>query len=131
MSSKKVINYEYLQCKVSFKYKTIIKDVDIIDLKDIHRESGYCFGKEQYIKCFIEAMKERVIRKLPKLNQVKIILGVFDKNNMWHRFIVTTIKMLSQILKIERKINFYKCILVTIEYENAVVFNGCLHFDQI
>jgi len=132
MSSKQLIYYESLQCNVNFKYKTILKnDFDIIDLKDIYRETGYCFGEEQYIKNFIEVMKEKVIKKLPKLNKVKIMLGVFDKNNMWHRFMVTTLKMLSQILQLEKKINFYKSIIVIIEYENKVVFTGNLNFDGI
>ena len=136
MRSKQLLRYENLQCKVNFKYKTSIlnilnDDFDIIDLKDIHRETRHCFGEEQYIKSFIEVMKEKVIKKLPKLNKVKIMLGVFDKNNMWHRFIVTTINMLSQIFKIERKANIYKSIIVIIEYENVVVFAGGLNFDGI
>ena len=48
MSSKQLIYYETLHCKVNFKYKTILKDdFEIIDLKDIDREKGYCFGEEK------------------------------------------------------------------------------------
>lgn len=132
MSSKQLIYYESLQCKVKFKYKTILQDdFDIIDLKDIERENRYCFGSEQYIKNFIEFMKEKVIKKFPQLNKVKIILGVFDKNNIWHRFMITTVQLLHKILKIERKINFYKSIFVIIKYENEVVFIGDLNFEGI
>jgi hypothetical protein len=76
-------------------------------------------------------MKETIIKKLPKLNKVKIMIGIFDKNNMWHRFMITTIKMLLQILKIERKNNYYNSIMVIIEYENEIVFTGILNFDRI
>jgi len=103
MSSKQVIYYESLYCKVNFKYTTVLRDdFDIIDLKDIERERSYCFGSDQYIKNFIEVMKEKVIKKLPELNKVKIILGIFDKNNIWHRFMITTAQMLLKILKIEK-----------------------------
>jgi hypothetical protein len=132
MSSKQLICYESLHCKVNFKYKTVLKDdFEIIDLKDIERERRFCYGEEQYIKGFIEVMKERVIKKLPELNKVKIILGIFDKNNMWHRFMITTAQMLFKILKIERKINYFKSIIVLIKYENEVVFTGDLNFEGI
>jgi len=132
MSSKQVIYYESLYCKVNFKYTTVLRDdFDIIDLKDIERERSYCFGSDQYIKNFIEVMKEKVIKKLPELNKVKIILGIFDKNNIWHRFMITTAQILLKILKIERKLNFYKSIIVLIKYENEVVFTGDLNFEGI
>ena len=132
MSSKQLIYYENLHSKVNFEYKTVLKDdFEIIDLKDIERGRSYCFGSDQYIKRFIEVMKERIIKKLPELNKVKIILGIFDKNNMWHRFMITTIQMLTKILKIERKINFYKSVFVMIKYENKQVFIGNLNFEGI
>jgi hypothetical protein len=59
------------------------------------------------------------------------MITAFDKNNMWHRFMVTTIKMLYQILKIERKLNIYNSIIVIIEYENKIVFTGNLGFGGI
>jgi hypothetical protein len=132
MSSKQLIYYEKIHCQVNFKYKTVLKDdIDIIDLKDIEREREYCYGEEQYIKRFIEVLKERVIKKLPELNKVKIMLGLLDKNNMWHRLIVNTVQMLYQILKIDRKTNFYKSIIVLIEYNDQIVFTGDLNFDGI
>jgi len=130
MSSNQLIHYEKLECKVNFKWKTIFEnDFEIIDLKDIKRERSQCYGELQYIKNFIEVMKERVIRKLPQLNKVKITLGIFDKNNVIHRLMVSTFQMLFKILKIEKKINLYKSIIVIIEYEGNVVFSGSLNFD--
>jgi hypothetical protein len=132
MSSKQLIRYENLHCRVNFKWKTVLKDdFEIIDLKDIERERRHCYGEDQYIKNFIEVMKERVIRKLPELNKVKIMLGVFDKNKVMHRLMVATFQMLCKILKIEKKINLYKSIIVMIEYEGQIVFNGSLSFDGI
>jgi hypothetical protein len=132
MTSNRLIFYENIHYKVNFEYKTILKeDFNIIDLKDIEREKKYCYGEEQYIKNFIEVMKEKVIKKLPKLNNVKIMIGVFDKNNIWHRFMVTTLQILYQILKLDKKNNFYKSIFVIIEYENKIVFTGNLDFDGL
>lgn len=132
MTSKQMIHYENLHCKVNYKWKTFLKDdFEIIDLKDIERERRYCYGEEQYIKSFIEVMKDKVIKKLPKLNKVKIMLGVFDKNNIMHRLIVSTFQMLCKILKIEKKINLYKSIIVIIEYEGQHVFTGNLNFDRL
>lgn len=132
MSSKQLIYYENLHCRVNFKWKTVLKDdFEIIDLKDIKRERSHCYGEQQYIKNFIEVMKERVIRKLPELNKVKIMLGVFDKNKVMHRFMIATFQMLCKILKIERKINLYKSIIVIIEYEGQTVFTGNLNFDGL
>ena len=132
MTQKRLIFYENIYYKVNFEYKTILKDdFNIIDLKDIERQTNYCYGEEQYIKNFIEVMKEKVIKKLPKLNNVKIMIGIFDKNNMWHRFMVTTIQMLYQILKLDKKTNFYKSIFVIIKYENEIVFTGNLDFDGL
>ncbi len=130
MSSNQLIHYEKFECKVNFKWKTIFEnDFEIIDLKDIKRERRQCYGELQYIKNFIEVMKERVIRKLPQLNKVKITLGIFDKNNVIHRLMVSTFQMLFKILKIKKKINLYKSIIVIIEYEGNVVFSANLNFD--
>jgi len=76
-------------------------------------------------------MKERVIRYLPCLKKVDIKLGILDKNNMWHRFIIATTEMLFKMLNIKRKLNYYKSIFVIISYENNVVFIGRLNFEGL
>lgn len=132
MTSKELIYYESLEYKIKFKYTSLMKDdFEINDLKDIQRSINYCYGSTQYIMNFIETMKDKVIKKLPKLNKVKIILCVFDKNNMWHRLMITSINAIHKILNINKKINFYKSIFVLIEYENKPVFMGSLNFENI
>jgi hypothetical protein len=81
---------------------------------------------------FIEILKDRVIRILPNLNEVKIMIGVFDKNNILHRLIVGAYYVICNILKrdVKRK-NFYKSIITIIEYEGNVVFMGDINFDGI
>jgi len=106
-------------------------DFEIFDLTEIEREKYYCYGTDQYIKNFIGVMKERVIRYLPCLKKVDIRLGILDKNNMWHRFIIATVEMLNHILKIERKMNYYKSMFVVIHYENNIVFTGNLNFEGL
>ncbi len=68
---------------------------------------------------------------MPNLDNVEIKLGIIDKDNVWHRLIVATVEKLFSILKIERKMNYYKSIFVIIRYENKVVFTGNLNFEGI
>lgn len=132
MTSNKIIYYESLNCKVKYTINSFWDDeFKIKELVDIQREKQYCYSSDEYIKKFIEAIKENIIRNLPCLNKVEFKLGTIDKDNMWHRFIITTIDMLHKILKIERKINYYKSIFVIICYENKEVFLGSLNFDGI
>lgn len=132
MSSNNLIHYETANCKVKFRYKTLLQDdFEIEDLLEIEREQHYCYGTDQYIKNFICLLKDKVIRYLPYLNKVEIKLGILDKDNMWHRFIITTIEMLYKLLGEKRKLNYYKSIFVIIHYENNVVFTGCLNFKGL
>jgi len=120
MNSKRVIHYEELHFKINSKWKT-----------NIEIKRGHCYGEYQYIKNFTEFMKENVIRNLPDLNKVNIILSVFDKNNIIHSLMVFSLQMLCKILNIHREINLYKSIIVTIKYEDNIVFNGNISFDGI
>jgi hypothetical protein len=76
-------------------------------------------------------MKEKVIKKCKNLSSVKIILSVFDKNNIIHKFMVVLANMMYNFLKIKEKINFYKSIIVFIEYEGQTVFIGNLNFTGL
>ncbi len=132
MTSSELIHYETINCKVNFRYKTWLQDdFEIDDLTEIEREQQYCYGTDQYIRNFIGVMKDKVIRYLPCLHKVDIKLGILDKDNMWHRFIIATVEILNNILKIERKMNDYKSIFVIIRYENNVVFTGNLNFEGL
>jgi hypothetical protein len=132
MSSTDLIHYENIHCKVKFRFKSWLQNnFEIDDLTEIEREQQYCYGTDQYIRNFIGVMKERVIRHLPCLRKVKIKLGILDKDNMWHRFIIATVEMLAKMLNIKRKLNYYKSIFVIIRYENNVVFTGNLNFEGL
>jgi hypothetical protein len=66
------------------------------------------------------------------LNEVKIIMGIFDKNNVLHRLMAGAYNVICNILNIDIKIkSFYKTIFTIIEYEGAVVFMGNISFDGI
>ena len=98
---------------------------------NLEKEIIYCKNDIDYIKCFIENIKEKVIRKCKNLNSVKIILAVFDKNNIFHKIMVVITTMIFDILKIKEKINLYKSIIVIIEYEGQSVFIGNLNFTGL
>jgi hypothetical protein len=132
MTSTKLIHYEDINYKVKFRFKSWLQDdFEIDELSEIEREQHYCYGTDQYIRNFIGLMKDKVIRHLPCLNKVDIKLGILDKDNIWHRFIIATGEMLSKILGIKRKLNYYKSIFVIIRYENNVVFTGNLNFEGL
>jgi hypothetical protein len=133
MPEKKLICYEDVHCKLSWKYKSLLKDdYTIINVSDVEREIGYCYGSKQYIITYIEMLKHNVIRLLPDLNKVKIKIGVFDKDNVIHRLMVGTYYVICKILRREiKRERFYKSIFTIIEYEGNIVFIGDLSFDGI
>lgn len=130
---KRIIYCETLQCKVHWKYKTWLEDdFEIIKLEDVWREENYCHGIDQYIKQFIEVMKERVIRYLPKLEKVDVILATLDRNNLLHRLIISVGEMMKKILNVKaRKIDYYKSVFVIIKYDGKNVFMANLSFDGL
>jgi hypothetical protein len=133
MSGKKLICYEEIHCALNWKYTSFLKnDFEIIKVADLVREINYCNDSTQYIMRFIEILKDKVIRLLPNLNEVKIMIGVFDKNNILHRLMVGAYYVICNILKrdLKRK-NFYKTIITIVEYEGHVVFMGDINFDGI
>lgn len=130
---KEIIYYETLSSKVHWRYKSLLEDdFEIIKLEDVWREESYCYGVEQYIKKFVEVMKERVIRYLPELEKVHVILMTLDRNNLLHRLIISVTDMMIKILNLKaRKIDHYKSVFVVIKYEGKNVFLGNLSFQGL
>jgi len=132
MQENQLIYYEHLFSKVHLKYKTSFPMSSEIKLEDLYYEKEYCYGIDDYIKKFIEVIKDKVIRYLPNLKKVQIILGVFNNNNLFHHIIISVYNMMTKILKKELiNINLYKSIFVIIKYEGEQVFMGSLNFDGI
>jgi hypothetical protein len=119
-------NFKYNQ---SF-FKNEITEDDI-KLYNLEKEIIYCKNEVDYIRAFIENIKERVIKKCKNLSSVKIILSTFDKNNIIHKLMVVITNMMWNLLKIKEKINLYKSIIVFIEYEGQPVFIGDLNFTGL
>jgi hypothetical protein len=133
MRGKKLICYEDIHYVLNWKYKSYLKDdFEIIKVSDIEKEINYCSGSTQYIMRYIELLKDRVIRFLSNLNDVKIAIGVFDQNNILHRVMVGAYYVICNILKRDvKKTSFYKSIFTIIEYQGNIVFMGDLSFDGI
>jgi hypothetical protein len=122
-----------VSCNVQYKtsfFKNDINEDDII-LDSFEKEIIYCKNDVDYIKSFIEHIKERVIKKCKNLNSVKIMLATFDKNNLMHKMIIVIINMMKNLLQIKEKVNIYKSIFVVIEYEGQIVFTGDLNFTGL
>jgi hypothetical protein len=130
---KEIIYYEHLHCKVHWKYTSSFQyGFEIVRLEDILREENYCYGVDQYIKRFIDVLKERVIKYLPELKKVHVILHTMDKNNLLHRLVISVTERIVKMLNLkERKCDYYKSIFVIIKYEGKNVFMGHLNFDGL
>lgn len=129
---KQAIYYETVGAKVRWRYTSSLQnDIEIIKLKDVWREEHCCYDIKQYINSFVDVMKEKVIRYLPNINQITIMLGVFDKNNVFQRVAIYIMEAITDYLKIERTINYYKSIFVIIKYKDKIVFIGSLSLDDI
>lgn len=130
---KQIIYYESLHSKVNWKYKSWLEDdFEIIKLEDIWRKENYCYGVDQYIKQFIEVMKERIIRYLPELKKVHVILATLDRNNLLHRLIISVSEMMVKMLNLKpRKIDYYKSVFIIIKYDGKNVFMGNLNFEGL
>jgi hypothetical protein len=114
------------RCNVRYN-RSFFPNENDIELYDLEKEMIYCKNEVDYIRSFIESIKEKVIKKCKNLNSVNIMLATFDKNNLFHKMIVVITNMMTQLLQIKRK-NIYKSIFVVIEYENIPVFMGELNF---
>lgn len=119
----------------NFKYnKSFFKNEfneDDITVDNLEKEIFYCKNDIDYMRSFIEHIKDRVIKKCKNLSSVKIILATFDRNNIIHKFMIIITNMMRNLLKLKEKINYYKSIIVIIEYEGEMVFMGDLNFTGI
>jgi hypothetical protein len=133
MKKTNLICYEEIYSTLHWKYKSYLKDdFEIIKVSDIKKKIKYCTNSRQFIMSFVDMLKHHVIRLLPNINKVKLMIGVFDKNNILHRIIVDTYNIICNILKYENKnINYYKTIFIIIKYEDKIVFMGNLEFTNI
>jgi len=104
---------------------------DDIEINNLEKEIFYCKNDVDYIRCFIENIKDKVIKKCKNLGAVKIILATFDKDNIMHKMMVVIANMVWSLLKIKEKVNLYKSIIVFVEYEGVTVFIGDLNFTGL
>jgi len=132
-NNDQIIYYETVGSKVHWKYKSYLQDdFEIIKLEDIWREEYYCYGVEQYILSFIEGIKEKVIRYLPNLKEVKMSICILDKDNLFHRLTISVMELISNMLNRKLKtIHYYKTIFIVIYYEGKNAFIGSLDFDKL
>lgn len=133
MENKQLIHYESFHCNIHLKCNSSFfgNDYEVIKISDLEKELGYCYGSKQYIMRFIEILKNRVIRFLPDLNKVKIMLGLFDKNNVLHNIIIEIYCLINGMIKKEIEKYFYKTIFTIIEYKGKIVFIGNISFNGI
>jgi hypothetical protein len=118
-----------VDCKVY--YNKGFFDYEINKLEIIKDKNKYFKNSDMYILNFIDNIKHNIIKKLPNLKLVLIDLAVFDKNNILHRFIVTISNLIQDLLKFKNKIDIYKSVLVSVLYENKIMFMGGINFTGL
>jgi aspartate carbamoyltransferase regulatory subunit len=119
--SAKITNCRYY-CKPG------LVDYEVENLEIIQHKNQHFKSVNDYIKHFIDNIKDNVIKHLPNLSLLQINLGIFDNYNILHRLIVTIKNMIQEILKCKERICIKKTIFVTITYENKLVFTGSINF---
>lgn len=121
---------EHISCDVSYKEDNINEIITDVHIKNIIRENFYFCTINEYIKIYIDTIKENVIRKLKNLNEVKFITFIFDKNKVKHRMILSLFDIVCNLLQIQ-KLDVCKTIFVQIQYYNKIVFRGDIGFDGL
>lgn len=128
---QELIRFRRIKYKIKY-HKSVYENIYSIDnISSIEHVDDYCYGSDQYIKKYIEFLKDNIIRSLPKLNKMKMYLSVIDKDNILHRLLVDSFNMVCKILKMNCNNNLYKTIVVAIFYENKNIFVGGINFDGI
>ena len=128
---QELIRFRRIKYKIKY-HKSVYENIYSIDnISSIEHVDDYCYGSDQYIKKYIEFLKDNIIRSLPKLNKMKMYLSVIDKDNILHRLLVDSFNMVCKILKMNCNNNLYKTIVVVIYYENKNIFVGGINFDGI
>ena len=112
-------------------YKKEFFDYEVSKLENIKEEKRYFKNCDDYIRSFIEHIKDNIIKNLKNLNSFQIHLAIFDENNILHRFIVKISNMIQDLLQYKEKICFNKSVFVYIIYENNIVFTGNISFNGI
>jgi hypothetical protein len=100
-------------------------------VEDLHEEIQYCRDTIEYIKRFVEFIKENVIRKYKDLDNISIRVKMFDKNNIIHRFMVNVVNTIKDLMHIKDKIDFYKSIYVSVYNGDERVFTGQINFTGL
>lgn len=133
MQQKEQICYEQTYCKLKYKFRQKTKFCPRdLEISDVEREIGYCRDSKQYIMRYIELLKDKVIRYLPHLNDVKIMLGIYDKDNILHHIMVGIYCLVRNRVETEIAKNYlYESIFTVIQYKGEVVFVGSICFHGI
>ena len=116
-----------INCKVY--YKPGLFDHSVERLDNIQQKIRHFKNTDNYIRHFINSIKDNVIKRLPNLSLVQIHLNIFDGDNILHRFIITVSNMLQDILKYKNRVCLKKTVFVIITYEGTPAFIGGINFN--
>lgn len=122
-----VLYYETSYGVVRWEY-TASANLDVIDFKEMWRETRPWRGIKQYVDQVVEDLKHTVIRTLPDLNKVDVTVTVFDSQNIFHRLAILASQWWSGRAALS---NYDKTIFIVIMYEKKNVLVVKLNFDGL
>ncbi len=109
--------------------KSFFSDYNIIEINDIKQNTIYYKNEKEYIKLFIDKLKDKVFRNLPNINNISIKLGIFDKNNIFHILFNQMIDKIMKILQLPfDEIKIFKIIYVIVYNYNEIIYIGGIQF---
>lgn len=120
--------YDVISCNYTCNKNFYDKYYDVSTIKNVKHKIISFKSEDEYIKHFIRHLKEKVIRNFSNLNDLTIILNIFDKSNIIHNLILTVATLTIKFLKKKILVNPYKTIFVAVFHKNTIVFTSGVGF---
>lgn len=119
---------ERVSYDVSYKEDWGNERVTDVEIKNIVKERHSVRTIEDYIRIYMESVKETVIRALSNLNAVQIVTFILDKNKVQHRMVLSLYNATCRILQIQKQ-DISKMIFIKIVYFGQCIYTGDISFS--
>lgn len=114
---------------VSYKVDYVNERVTDVEIKNMIQEKFHIRTIHDYIRMYVEFVKEKVIRTLKNLNAVVFRTFIIDKNKINHRILISLYNITRELLRM-RKENIDTIIFVEVLYYNESVYRGDISFEN-
>ena len=119
----------HIEYDVSYKVDYVNERVTDVEIKNMIQEKFHIRTIDDYIRIYVEFVKEKVIRTLKNLNAVVFRTFIIDKNKINHRILISLYNITRELLRM-RKENIDTIIFVEVLYYNESVYRGDISFEN-